>query len=361
MKSLYSPLILIMALVCVSACGNQNSRGSERKSVTRSITGTGMKVRDLDGSGIIGVYEDLLLLRESRDTSRLVIYRMEGDSLIYVKGLINKGRGPREFLYWESSLSGDSLFVSNSDPSGINAIYGLSLKDISMVDDPKQWKEYTFNENNLQTGLTFAKISDGRFIVSGGKANSKQILSVADFKNRTRIPLDFWPADSTQGPLHSKQMVYMQSYLDSQNGLILYSNRNAWYMFIAKAHDEILSIEHIIYSRLPKYKVKPDGNIAYSIDGEYGIIPYTTHEYIYAAPGKTGHEFMENESYKGYPITFGDEIEIYDWNGKFIDNCQTDIPFSSFAVSSDNRYLYTMSLDLDSKESVVQRYELNLK
>lgn len=320
-----------------------------------------MKVQDLEGSAFVCAYDDLLILRESRDTSRLVIYRMDGDSLLYVKGLINKGRGPREFIYSEFSLSGDTLFVSNSDPTGIKSIYGLSLKDISRISDQKLWKEYSFIEGDLQTGMNFAKVRDGSFVISGGTANSKQILSVSDFGKNSRTPLDFWPADSTQGPLHSKQMVYMQSYIESQNGLILYSNRYAWYMFIAKARNENLHIEHVIYPRLPQYTVRPDGNIGYTIDGELGIKPYTTRKYIYATLGKTRHELMEKDSFKGYPITYGDEIEIYNWDGNFIDNYQTDTPFYSFAVSSDNRYLYTMSLDLDSKETVIRRYELSLK
>lgn len=359
MKHFYFLAILFLALISSPACRNQNSKGTERKTITKTISGTEMKVRDLDGSAIVCAYDDLLVLRESRDTSRLVIYKMDGDSLIYVKGLINKGRGPREFTYLDFSLSGDSLFVSNSDPSGIKAIYGLSLTDISHISDSKQWKEYSFSEKDLQTGLSFAKINDGNFIFSGGTANSKQILSVADFNNIARTPLDFWPADSTQGPLHSKQMVYMQSYIESQNGLLLYSNRYSWYMFIAKVRNERLAIEHVIYPRLPQYTVKADGNIGYSADGELGIKPHTTREYIYAALGRTRHE-LKSESYKGYPPTYVDEIEVYDWTGKFIDNYQTDTPFYSFTVSPEDRYLYTMSIDLDSKETIIKRYCLNI-
>ena len=357
-----STITVALTLVLVAAaCNSQGSQSFEKKAVTRTVTGTEMKVKDLVGSGIVCAYDDLLLLREARDTSILVIYRVEGDSLVYVNGLINKGRGPREVIYTDFSLSGDSLFVSNSDPTGIKAIYGLPMKDIEHMDDPKLWKEYAYEERNLQTGLSFAKLDDGVFIFSGGTPNTKQILSIADFNRNTRTPLDFWPADSTQGPLHSKQMVYMQSYLQSQKGHLLYSNRYAWYMFIAKERGGKLDIEHMIYPRLPKYKIKSDENIGYTIDGELGIQPYTTQKYIYATLGKTRKELMDNNSYKGFPVTYVDEVEVYDWNGQFIDNYQTDVPFFSFAVSSDNKYLYTISVNSDLRETTILRYELSLR
>ena len=63
----------------------------------------------------------------------------------------------------------------------------------------------------------------------------------------------------------------------------------------------------------------------YSADGEDGIMPRSTRKYIYAQVGRTGKEIKESDTYKGYPQTFMDEIEVYDWNGMFIDNYQTDV------------------------------------
>ena len=351
----FAPLFILVAI-----CSCHQRHDNNRKEVTRSIIGKEMASLDLYGYGIVGLHADYLFLKENRDTDRLVVYRMEGDSLIYCKGLINRGRGPREFYYVEYSMSDDTLFVSNSDPTGIKAIYGIPLDDMSAIDDVKRWKEYTISEMNVMTGLSFAKLGDGRFFITGGKPNTKEIFSIVDFNRGERVPLQFWPADSTRGPLHSKQMVYMQSKLCSRNGRILYANLNARYMFIGTVKGNAFVETALLYSHLPQYKISEDENIRFSGSGEYGILLYSTSEYVFAQVGRTVKEVKESDTYKGYPKSYTDEIEVYDWNGKFIDNYKTDRPFYSFAISADNKHLFTLSMDLDTKERIVMHYELEL-
>lgn len=350
--------MLLLGVVTLCACHSQDKQDNTRKAVTRTVRGKEMSVGNLEGYGIVCAYKDYLFLKENRDTSRLVVYRIEGDSLKYVKGLIDRGRGPREFYYVEYSLCGDTLFVFNSDPTGMRAIYGIPLDDLSKIDDVRRWKEYSFSEQDIMTGLSFAPYGEGRFIITGGKANTQQIFSLADFKDGRRIPLHFWPRDSTQGALHAKQMVYMQSELCSRGERIVYANLNARYMFIATVEGDSLVEEAVIYSHLPEYEIRQDGNFRFTGEGEYGILLYSTDERVFAQVGRTVREVKESDTYKGYPNWYVDEIEVYDWSGKFVDNYRTDRPFYSYAVSADNRCLYTMSMDLDTKEQIIMRYEL---
>ena len=341
----------------ISSC-HQDKTDYSKKAVTKTIIGTEMIVKNLDGYGIVGSYGDYLFLKENRDTSRLVVYQIEGDSLKYHKGLIDKGRGPREFYYVEYSWFGDTLYVSNSDPTGIKAIYGIPLDDMSKIEDRNRWSEYPIPGNDIMTGMSFAKYGEGRFVIAGGESETKQVFSMVDYNKKEVVPLKFWPADSTKGPLYSKQMVYMQSKLCSSGRQILYSNLYARYMFIATIRGDEFVETAKIYSHLPQYEVKPDGNIRYTEDGEDGILIYATQDYIFAQVGRTVSEVRESDTYKGYPRSYIDELEVYDWKGRFIDNYQTDRPFYSFAVSADNHHLYTLSMDLVSKELIVMRYDL---
>ena len=54
-----------------------------------------------------------------------------------------------------------------------------------------------------------------------------------------------------------------------------------------------------------------------------------------------------------------DMIEVYDWDGDFIRKFQTSVPFDAMSVSEDDKVLYTLSVDLDSMEPVVIRYDLD--
>jgi len=275
-----------------------------------------------------------------------------------VKGIIDKGRGPNEFYYPEYSIGGDTLYVSNSDPGGIRAIYDIPLSDISKIDDVKYWGKHTVAERDIMTGLSFVPFGKDCFIITGGKTNTKEIFSLINFNCAKRTPLNFWPADSTKGPLHSKQMVYMQSSLSRQKDKFAYANLNSRYLFIAEVKGNNININATIYSHLPQYEIKADENIRYSENGEYGILVQSTPEYIYAQVGRKVVEVKSSADYKGYPRLYVDELEKYDWKGNFIDNYQTDIPFYSFAVSEDNRFLFTMSQDLDTNEQIIMKYKL---
>ena len=352
--------LILVSLTAFCTCTNHEKHACNRKEITRIVPGQEMIVKHLQGYGIIGAYGDYLFLKEKRDTSRLVVYHVAGDSLTYFKGLINRGRGPFEFYYTEYSFGEDSLFVSNSDPAGIRAIYGIPLQDMSRIDDVSTWKKYPFREKDLQTGLSFAPYGKGRFIVMCGKPDTQEIFSLTDFNGKGRIPLRFWPDDPTPGPLHSKQMVYMQSSLCSRSDRIAYASLNARYMFLASVAGEELITTAAIYPRLPQYQIKPDGNLRFSEDGEYGILLRSTPDYVYAQVGRTVSEVNSADNYKGYPDYFVDEIEVYDWNGRFVDNYQTDRPFYSFAVSEDNRYLYTLTLAPDTSEPILMRYEFSM-
>lgn len=353
-------IVTVLAAVAVCACHHPAEQDNERKDVTKTVIGKRMAVDDLYGYKIVCAYDDYLFLQESRDTSRLVVYQVDGDSLKYYKGLINRGRGPYDVYYPEFSLSGDTLFVSNSDPTGMKAIFGIPLDEMSKIDDPKRWKKYSFSEYDIQSGLSFARSGDGQFVFAGGKADTKELFSLADFKNGVeRIPLLFSPNDSTQGPNFAKQNVYMQCHLYSNEDRILYANMYARYMFIATVKGNALVEKAVIYSNLPEYEIKPDGNIRYLV-GDNGVFPYSTPSRVYAQVGRRAKEARPLDGIQGYSSTYTDEVEVYDWNGRFIDNYKTDRPFFTFAVSPDNRFLFTLSKDLDTEERIVMRYDLKL-
>ena len=227
------------------------------------------------------------------------------------------------------------------------------------IEDRDIWKAYSVPEMNIQTANYFVSLGSGQFLLAGGKANTEELFSILDFTDEElRSPVDFWPDDDTPGPLYAKQNVYMLCHLNSQRNRILYANTGGRYMFIASLQNRKLKEEVVIYSSLPKYEIGQDGNFHYTREGEHGIYSYTTHDRIYAQVGRTREEVRRKETYKNYPRTYFDELEVYDWDGNFIDNYQTDKPFFTFAISPDNKYLYTLSLDLETNLDVVMRYEL---
>lgn len=350
-------ILLVLAVICTCCQSGQNNN---RKPVTKMLSGMRMKVNFLEGSKVLGTYENYLFLQESRDTSRVVVYKVAGDSLKRIKGLIDRGRGPYDFYYPGFSFYRDSLFVCNADPTGIKKIYGISLTEMSKIDDYDQWKEYAFPSPIMMTWDIFTSFGPGRFLVAGGENDARQIFSIADCVRGECAPVQYWPNDSTEYSNHSKQMVYMNCALCSRGDRVCYAHSEARYMFIGEVDNNSIKETKTIYSSLPKYEVKQDGNIRYGKDGEYGIRLCSTDDYIFAMLGRTVKEVRASELYKGYPNYYYDEIEVYDWEGSFVANFQTDKPFYGHAVTSDNHYLYVMTMDLETSEECVVRYELPL-
>lgn len=348
---------LISFFFLTSSCRN-TAQDNNRKVVTSTLIGQVLPVKDFAGSTIIGCKDGYLLFSTVRDTSRLVIYKDDGDSLRFAAGAINKGRGPQEFIYVDYSISDDTLYVSNSSPAGMSEIWGIPLGDIPKIGDFSRWKRYKWTGKDIMTGLSFAKYRSGEFVVAGAYADTPHYLSKLNFQKQELHSYDIWPDDSTKVPLHSKQMVYMQSKLCSNNGRLLYSCLEGRYMFITKIGEKSLGKPTIIYSHLPVYESAPGENVSYKDECEYGIFPYTTSKYIYAQLERSRKEILASEEYKGYPWLFMDEIEVYDWNGKFIANFSTDKPFDSFVVSQDDKYIYTLTTDIKTQEPIVMKYEL---
>lgn len=353
-------LLVLLSLAALVAC-SRGRQVNERKAITSTLEGREMVAEGILPGEMIAAYRDYLFLREERDTSRLVVYQVSDDSLKYFKGLIDKGRGPREFLYTEYSLYGDTLFVSNGDPFGMKQIFGIPLTDMSVIDNKDQWKEYTFPDPQLNTWQVYTGYGPGRFVVAGGERGAETIFTLADCLAGECTPIQYWPADTVQLQANFKQQVYMDCYMRSQGDRICYSHLYARYMFIGKVDDGVMAEKALVYSNLPKYKVDSDGlNVSYVDKKNAGIDIYSTADYIYALLERTPEEIRKSESYKGYGKYSFDEIEVYDWDGVFVANYQTDKPFYDFVVSPDNHYLYTIAEDPELLEYVITRYELPL-
>lgn len=364
MKKVPIPIVAVLLLALAVLFLNCRGKDSfvDRKAVTQTLKGNELMVENLlDSPGICAVYQDYIFLRFNRDTSRLVAYQLSGDSLKFFCGLVDRGRGPQEVIYSEYSLYGDTLFFSNGSPSGISQFYGVSLSDMTQIADRSRWKEYAFPKPEMMTWQTYTGYGPGRFLIAGGDEGATHFLTLADCASAECSPICFWPNDNTSVPPVSKQMVYADCRLCSQGDLVCYAHQYSRYLSIFKIEDNTLVEKALIYPRLPKYELDQDGrNIRYVDSDNSGIKVYTTPDFVFAQLGRTSKEIMRSELYKGYPETYFDELEVYDWSGRFIANYQTDRPFVSFAVSPDNRNLFTKTVDPETLEPILMRYVLPL-
>jgi len=354
MQLKYTALIF-STIIVLASCSGRRGISNERKPVTGELKGTVMKSGSMSGILLLGSYGDYLLFKTADKDGKLAAYKVDGDSLIFVcKGII-KGRGPHEFIYNEYSMRSDTLFVLDATPTGPIGLFGIPLDDITAISDYSRWREYSMEGMpQIMTGLYFASLGGGRFIVTGGKSDEKQIFSMLDFNKRKVSPIEFWPDDGYEGPNITKQLVYDNGRVSSMDDKILYAPSKGRYLALFKERNGSLKDWKTIYGVFPKFKSRKDGNPIFAEGGYEGVKFVVSERKIYAHVRRQ----YDGKGYKGYPEYCFDEIETYDWDGNFLGNYRTDRPYITFVPSQDDKYIYTTSIDLSTKEDMVVRYRI---
>ena len=109
---------------------------NERKPVTEELSGEVLRLNGIQVPSpvLLSSCGDLLLVKTSDNNAKIALCRVDGDSVKVVDRGIKKGRGPYEFIYANYCVSGDSLFVMDSNPMGFTALYGIPLKKGALSD-----------------------------------------------------------------------------------------------------------------------------------------------------------------------------------------------------------------------------------
>ena len=359
MRLLSILLSFSLLLPLTFSCQRKNQVMNERKPVTEELSGEVLHFDDVQVPSpvLLSSCGELLLVKTSDSNAKIALCRVDGDSVKVVDRGIKKGRGPYEFIYANYCVSGDSLFVMDSNPMGFTALYGIPLKKAGALSVYSCWKHYVGSGfPQMRTVGYFIRSSPGRFVACAGEPGNEQIFSLLDFNNSVVTPMVFWPDDGNECETEVKQMVYMNSSLGpGPDGLFAYAADRGRYLAIMGIDGNGIAVKNLIYDVLPKF-TSQNHNVRYDKAQHAGIIVKCTDERIYAKLYRD--DFSESEDYKGYPSYCFDEIEIYDWDGRFIKCIRTDRPYSTFCPSSDDRYLYTTSIDLETGGEMLLRYEL---
>ena len=331
---------------------------NDRKPVTDYISGQVLYSRDLIGDTFIGITGDTVLMEFYKADNICGIFKVEGDSLVKINEVLYRGRGPNEFLTPMLKISGDSLYAVDRNGRGPGKICRMSLGDLSVMgNNHASWEGSDLTWSNpMKSGSDFQPLGEGRILLTGDVYGAMNILSVLDVRERKRTQVGYWIKDGYTGPVIPKQSIYTAGASLSRKGdRILYVCGEGRYMELLDLRDGKIVDRKAIYSEYPKYADIDGLNFGADIKGNRGMKVYATSDYIYAMLyGSLDY----SKTYKGYPCYFFDEVEVYDWEGNFVRNYRTSQPFMTFAVADDDSALYTLSMDLDTSEPQMVKYDL---
>ena len=180
---------------------------------------------------------------------------------------------------------------------------------------------------------------------------------IIDFKNLKAETLDFWPQDKFAGDSLSKHSVYTDnSRIFKSKDRFLYLCGWERYAFIFSIDKNKVEVKNELFSVKPEYKEAPDGNyellknsgkrLAIDVD-ENAIYVLMIEKNLY---GKTPKNYMESQ--------YGNEIQVYDWDGNPIRRIALDKVGSSIKISADKKKLYLFSENPKTKVDEIWMYNL---
>lgn len=312
------------------------------------------------------IIDDKLIFTRIGAHHQYEIYTIKGDDLIFDGNFLNIGRGPNEMQNpkFQYDPQNNRMYLYSGDNQE-DKFFSVHLKDFNNVYNPSTWEKKKLPIIYTRGGLGI--LNDTLFLNKNDTKTSNMFsLSYASNKDNEFKSLDF-PYPGEHPDLSSVGQCFLFTGSMRQrpgSSTFAYSCYFSQYLFVFDIIDEQIKNIRYISQVLPVYKTTNDLYNPFSIANEYkqGFDKYqVTKKYIYVGYNNvTWGDIRNSVLYKGYPNTYFDRINIFDWDGNFIKRLVLDKPVHFFAVSQDDSYIYASSMDLEQEyhPDLVLRFKL---
>lgn len=354
----YSVVIIsFFVIIMMAACHHNND---DFKCATEHLIG---KVFDDEriGNGFVGIKSDTLWMSNyGQGDDVLLGFCINNDSLSFLGGGLNYGRGPGEYANIIGHIIDDSSISLLSYKGGNLGRIDFFPGKGSVLEKGIPEQSYDLTWINSMFVGDFTEVGRDSIIVVGSPLdNTPTILSCIDLKNKNVGSIQFWPGEYLTNYSLADKVILMNNtklYYNKNKHKLLYVCGEGRLVWILDYYDNQVKGVKEIYSLMPKYTKDPQGlNFIIQRDNERGLKSFVTKKYIYLVRNGI-FNFRSDE--KGYPFYYRNEIEVFDWNGEITLKYIMDKPFSDFVVSSDDTTIYTLSQDVNTKEPQVVVYRL---
>ncbi|MCM1502605.1 MAG: hypothetical protein NC115_08090 [Bacteroidales bacterium] len=344
--------LTLMALFLTSC----KSADEDRNNVFVYLSGERMEIcEDAPVFEIVYANDTSLVASLLSNENRLGIYHIGGQGKFHE--FLKAGRGPMEVTAATVVAKDDTLHAMAYGPHGISCIIRIPVKSIA---DMSAWERTDYSgTGNIQAGMGFCMKSQDEYIVLGDRLGEKNIMSILQRNPATCAQASFWPQDGFEGPEIAKQTLYMlTSKVFCKDDKVLYACGEGRYVSIITMGASGAMSEQKIYDEFPEYSVDKDRvNWKRSIKSRTGVMAFATDSLIYLSPREArivnGRYVPDN--YNGYPPYFNDRIDVYGWDGNYIKTLCLNIPFGTFYVTDDDKFIFTVTENRESLISEIYR------
>lgn len=286
----------------------------------------------------------------------------EGDSLLKKSYVFAKGKSRDEYDDVSFALaSNQDLGVLNCSSNGNQLLsYSIVAKEDYLKQNFTKYERFGLTKlpSLRYVSNSFQVLDESKILIPGAPyAQIGHIFSVIDYKKNSIEVLEFWPKDNFVGDSLSKHSVYTDnSMIFKSNGKFMYLCGWERYAFIFSIDKNKVNVESELFSVLPKYKEAPYGNYELlensgkrlCADANDDVICFLMVEKnLY---GKKPKNYMESQ--------YGNEVQVYDWNGNPKRRLLLDKVGSCIKLSADKKTLYLLSENPQTKNEEIWEYDL---
>ena len=267
-------------------------------------------------------------------------FEINGDSLIMVDYFWRFGRGHNESIRATYYQYDDYFYIKNYiDIEQAREVYKVDKID-DLMDSEKYSKLAVPASNDI---IDIVPIDDRELLVTLSGYKTKELFGILDSDNGmlTELSLKFPGISDSEVKASIISTVY--------NGMIakrygsphyVYSTRDGNCVFIFKIENGKVKDFKEIFNIYPKYEISPDGeNASFTREGLMGYKPTASANYFY---------LLHREDEK----PGGNEIFVFDWNGKPIRKIVLDRNVYLIDVSRDDSIIYGATVGEDDIEFV---------
>ena len=314
------------------------------------------------GHKVVAIVDSHLVMPTWKNEYLYDIYKMKGDSLLLKDRLIQRGQGPYELTVSEEMYDVVSNRLVIYD---CNVGKGFLLKgdSIDKMIDYTCWRSLEKFHNEVYISKMVFE-TDSTMVTTFMQDGFESFLGRYNLNTgKHSILYGLWPDDGFDGSAYVKQKVYANGSLLKcpDKNLFLVSAQMGQYAEIFNIEqDRIVSITKL-FDLYPQYEVADDGlNVRYARDNMRGLDISVTSDFIYVMPDKgTIEEYVQNiQNSDSYNYT--NDVFVYDWNGELRRRFKLDYDVLTLLVSEDNCFLYGKTIDGETYEENIVRFELEI-
>lgn len=349
--------ILIILTLGLSACtsapsvieydwtGREVSCESELMQSDSSLIGVA-------GLNMVGADEAVLYVRGGDYC--LSLYRVDGDSLIWQRNLLRRGRGPGEamnpMVHYMPEFG--KLCVFRNNMASTEGIYWLDSVGYSDGVAEMAWDIRRMpDENPVRLILP---VDTARFLADA-PFGTEEMFGLYTYGKTEAVPIGLdYPEEMAR---HSFPMAAMalSGFVAKRPGsdTFVYSSQHGHFVRIFDIRDDRAVDIRTVYNEMPRFASDDmNGGIRFLDESQLGFWVFATEKYIYLLDA--GMRIGEMRQGRRGERT----VNVFDWDGRPVRKLRFDRDIGMFSVAPDDRFLYFNAADPDSGVEQIYRVAL---